>query len=103
MYERYEKGRADTITDPAAKARKPISTISGVKTEEEDEDGEAAASKSGLKEVEDKCGEQRDGREDANVESEDEVRIKILEGSRTCSACKKFYQFRGHLFAGFRH
>ena len=79
MYERYEKGRADTITDPAAKARKPISTISGVKPEEEDEEDGEAASKSGLKEVEDKCGEQRDGREDANVESEDEVRIKNQE------------------------
>ena len=80
MYERYEKGRADTLTDPAAKARKPISTISGVKPEEEEKSEAAAASPSGLKEVEDKGGEQRDGREDAIVESEDEVRIKILEG-----------------------
>ena len=81
MYERYEKGRADTITDPAAKARKPISTISGVKTEEEEGKREAAAaSPSGLKEVEDKGGELRDEREDANVESEEEVRSKILQG-----------------------
>ena len=75
MYERYEKGRADNITDPAARARKPISTISGVPEEEEgEEEQEKAEKKSGLKEVEDKGGE-RDEREDkATVESEDEVR-----------------------------
>ena len=37
MYERYERGRADNITDPAARARKPISTISDKEEEEEEE------------------------------------------------------------------
>ena len=80
MYEQYEKGRADNITDPAAKARKPISTISGVP---ESEAAAAAAAAngpavSGLKEVEDEGGA-RDDREDDAAESEDEVRAETGE------------------------
>ena len=52
MYDRYEKGRADNITDPAAKARKPISTISGVPEGGEEKAAEGKK-ESGLKEAED--------------------------------------------------
>ena len=76
MYDRYEKGRADNITDPAARARKPISTISGVPEEEGEGEGKEKKESSGggLKEVEDKGGERDDREDDANVKSEDEVR-----------------------------
>ena len=83
LYEQYEKGRADHITDPAAKARKPISTISGVPESEAAAAAAANGADSGLKEVEDKGGA-RDGRED-DAESEDEVCWQNNSGQRVTS------------------
>ena len=64
MYEKYERRRADNITDPGAKSVKPISTISGVAASKKQE-GDAESPKEESKALE-HC-------EDSNETKEDEA------------------------------
>ncbi len=61
MYEKYERGRADNITDPAVRARKPISTISGVEEAKRAAEANAAA---GRREIEDHSSDKEKEEED---------------------------------------
>ena len=44
MYEKYERRRADNLTDPAERLQKPISTISGWEQQSQKSVGESSAS-----------------------------------------------------------
>ena len=44
MYEKYERRRADNLTDPAERLQKPISTISGWEQQSQKSLGESSAS-----------------------------------------------------------
>jgi hypothetical protein len=77
MYEKYEKGRTDNITDPAVRARRPVSTITGVAA------AKRATAASGRKAIEDELEKEEvegaKGEESAKPSPQAEVAEEDIE------------------------
>ena len=66
VYESYERRRADTLTDPEAKSKKPVSTITGLKDADEREQMEERFSELDLNESRESGESNENGTEDVN-------------------------------------